>query len=447
MEQPVAAVQQPQPSAGGQFARPANSVKLFIGQIPKSYGEEELQDLLSAFGPLHDVTVLKDKVTGAHKGCAFVTFNKKEDGDSAIASLHANKVLPGMNNPVQVKYADSELERQEHKLFVGMIPKTANEDRLRQIFGPYGQIEELTIIRRMNTNESKGYGFVRFTTRDSAQNAINRLHGLFQMEGSNNKLVVKFADTAREKEKKKNQQMMAQQQQLLFAQAGYFGMQGMNPALPPMNPSLGAPGAMGMPGAPAPAFSQPQIPGTQGDGLDLSHLISSYIPCLYPCPFPHHPFPFSYWCGWLSFPNFQPKPSWSFQPSWSGIFSPCSPTTTTTTTTIWRGLECGMYVFPFLFFTLLTPLIHLFAAGPPGANLFIYHLPQWFTDRDLYVNFLPFGNVVSSKVFVDKATGQSKCFGEFFSFFFCFFFLFLSSCSSCSSSSFSYEYLTRFCEL
>ena len=46
-----------------------------------------------------------------------------------------------------------------------------------------------------------------------------------------------------------------------------------------------------------------------------------------------------------------------------------------------------------------------------NSNLFIYHLPHDQTDATLLALFQPFGNVLSAKIFFDRATGLSKGFG------------------------------------
>mmetsp|Transcript_4821 Transcript_4821/g.4262 ORF Transcript_4821/g.4262 Transcript_4821/m.4262 type:complete len:430 (-) Transcript_4821:232-1521(-) len=49
--------------------------------------------------------------------------------------------------------------------------------------------------------------------------------------------------------------------------------------------------------------------------------------------------------------------------------------------------------------------------GPPGCNLFVYHLPASWSDNDLKATFASYGAVVSSTIMKNRATGLSKGFG------------------------------------
>ncbi|EDW88180.2 CUGBP Elav-like family member 3-A isoform X4 [Drosophila yakuba] len=96
----------------------------------------------------------------------------------------------------------------ERKLFVGMLNKKYTEADVRQLFTGHGTIEECTVLRDQ-AGQSKGCAFVTFATKQNAIGAIKALHQSQTMDGCSAPLVVKFADTQKEKDQKKMQQIHA----------------------------------------------------------------------------------------------------------------------------------------------------------------------------------------------------------------------------------------------
>eukprot|EP00002_Diphylleia_rotans_P002968 TRINITY_DN1197_c0_g1_i4.p1 TRINITY_DN1197_c0_g1~~TRINITY_DN1197_c0_g1_i4.p1 ORF type:complete len:246 (+),score=40.75 TRINITY_DN1197_c0_g1_i4:53-790(+) len=185
----------------------SDRVKLFVGLLPRSYTEGQLLELFSSVVPVVEVCVLKDPMTKQGKGCGFVVLDSKENADRAIAALNDRQVSVEFPKPIQVRYADGELQRLEYRLFVGMIPKTVQQEELRQVLSNYGTIVDLNLLSGQN-QEGRAFAFVRYANREQAVSAIANLDGKVKLHNASLPLVVKFADTEKDKMKKMKTQPM-----------------------------------------------------------------------------------------------------------------------------------------------------------------------------------------------------------------------------------------------
>ncbi|XP_022236589.1 CUGBP Elav-like family member 2 isoform X4 [Limulus polyphemus] len=493
-----------------------DAIKMFVGQIPRSWDENDLKKMFEEFGPVYQINILRDKVTHQSRGCCFVTFYTRKAALEAQNALHNIKTLPGMHHPIQMKPADSE-NRNERKLFIGMLSKKCNENDVRIMFSPFGSIEECTVLRDAS-GQSKGCGFVTYGSRQCAINAIKGMNHSQTMEGCSSPLVVKFADTQKEKDQKRQQQMMANlwnmtnfgnistltpQYLTLLQQAAQTGAFGGFTNLPQLTGGecygVGSLSVQQQLAALAAAQASANNSNTGINSLSLQGLTSQGVTAGLSLPtsgnsssdlsaanlqslaalanITNNPAGLNSMmvqnlaalaaagggnnstgipglsaaavlgravkAGNISGNMSSANSSLSGMNSVSPVSSMALGMTTNSlssmgTLTGMNGLGnttglatngpsldalaqaySGMQQYPSALPGTFTQVglqqsqspVGKQVEGPEGSNLFIYHLPQEFTDSDLAQTFLPFGNVISAKVFIDKQTNLSKCFG------------------------------------
>jgi len=222
------------------LARPScESIKganLYISGLPKSLTQLDLEKMFNCCGQIITSRILYDQNTGLSKGVGFIRFDQRNEAERAIQKL--NGTIPeGATEPITVKFANSPSSNKNAlpalalapylsptRRFLGpihhpssgrfryspletsllgtsaLMPTTTTtpgnaitgagwcifvynlapeteENVLWQLFGPFGAVQSVKVIRDFQTQKCKGFGFVTMTNYDEALVAIQSLNG------------------------------------------------------------------------------------------------------------------------------------------------------------------------------------------------------------------------------------------------------------------------------
>ncbi|XP_053202623.1 ELAV-like protein 3 isoform X1 [Panonychus citri] len=218
------------------FARPSSEAikgaNLYVSGLPKAMTQQELEQLFAPYGRIITSRILCDNIT---EGVGFVRFDQRIEAERAIKHLH-NTIPEGSSDPITVKFANNPSNNAKalaplaaylspQRRFAGPIHHPANrfryiplspitrysplagdllanpllatnavngtgwclfvynlapdteENLLWQLFGPFGAVQSVKVIRDLQTNKCKGFGFVTMTNYDEALVAIQSLNG------------------------------------------------------------------------------------------------------------------------------------------------------------------------------------------------------------------------------------------------------------------------------
>ncbi|XP_023230317.1 polyadenylate-binding protein 4-like [Centruroides sculpturatus] len=167
----------------------------FTNVYIKNFGDElddnKLREMFEKYGPTISAKVMVDK-SGKSKGFGFVNFQDSENAKKAVEELN-NKEFGGRQ--LYVGRAQKKAERQTElkrkfeqlkwermsryhgvNLYIKNLEDPIDEKRLRKEFSSFGNITSAKIMTDAHGN-SRGFGFVCFSSHEEASKAINEMNG------------------------------------------------------------------------------------------------------------------------------------------------------------------------------------------------------------------------------------------------------------------------------
>jgi len=378
-----------------------NPVILRIENIPQLWEENELTQFFSGKANILEANIERDSDTDWSLGKAVMKIDSLKNTMKLIEDFNNKEKIPGANGPLILYIPKEECNRLgipemdpkiKQKLQINNIPRTPTEYNLRKIVSQYGKIDSIEINKGIPYSSCT----IIFSTPEAAQNAQSNIGLIYRQ----------LAEITNEEPKKEfrsepvplapliqnypNEQIL--QRPMQQAVPGEYQFAQPLATENPLNPqgySMESGYYQNNPPIP-PIASQPNQPPLQS--IFIEYFTPEGTPYYYNAYSKtttwEHPAPNCY-VIYSQTPRPEPQQT-IYAPPAVVPQAPIPP----------RQIS-------------KTPVKppHGGHRGPPGCNVFIFHLPNDWSDQELNEHFSQFGNLVSTRVMIDKQTGRNKGYG------------------------------------
>lgn len=178
----------PPPESVYAGVQPTVGTEIFVGKIPRDLFEDELVPLFEKAGPIWDLRLMMDPLSGLNRGYAFVTFCTKEAAQEAVKLCNNHEIRPGKHIGVCISVANN-------RLFVGSIPKSKTKEQIVEEFAKVteGLSDVILYHQPDDKKKNRGFCFLEYEDHKTAAQARRRLmSGKVKVWG--NVVTVEWAD-------------------------------------------------------------------------------------------------------------------------------------------------------------------------------------------------------------------------------------------------------------